>query len=579
MTATPPRLCDAIGVPLGLVLEGGYDLGALAGSMAALMPVLVDSSTPDPGVVERHPLAVEAVGSPAAVLAAARYRESGVAVGLTVGLGVGDGARPRPSRTPAPRGARRRPRPGRRGPRAPGRPRAGCRTARRRPRSARARASCSRRTRGCRRGRPAGRARSRVSRALRVAEDSSTTVHASLPAGQSAISGVPVPSSVAGGIVVDSGVTVGTAAPASAWRPAAWRPAPASSASSTSARISATAAIVSSTPTSTAGPRQLGGAAIVELTSAPQFRHHSCSVVSSPPQRGQRRVSSAREAAGLDGGHGACSPRREVSGSRSGERTSSSRRPLGPGSKRRWPSCAGPPALVGRPAAASFGRGRPSRSVCHRLLIGSSSRSARASSSPTALPSGRVAAALGAGRLVLAAGSSAGPARLARPAASAPGSSGSAGVVRLRGAIGRRRLVAAGATTGSSPPTPAPSPPLHAPPQAAGRRPRGRSRAGARASAARRRRSRPRAARAPSHRAACHSGSRSGRRWRSSSPHSGQVPPIPGSRSTVSACAPEPRLDRTDLGVERRDPVRLRLGQLPVALLRRPACGCGGPRR
>ena len=29
--------------------------------MAALMPVLVDSSTPDPGVVERHPLASEAL--------------------------------------------------------------------------------------------------------------------------------------------------------------------------------------------------------------------------------------------------------------------------------------------------------------------------------------------------------------------------------------------------------------------------------------------------------------------------------------------------------------------------------------
>ena len=61
MTATLRASCDAIGVPLGLVLEGGYDLGALAGSMAALMPVLVDSATPDPGVVERHPLAAEAV--------------------------------------------------------------------------------------------------------------------------------------------------------------------------------------------------------------------------------------------------------------------------------------------------------------------------------------------------------------------------------------------------------------------------------------------------------------------------------------------------------------------------------------
>jgi acetoin utilization deacetylase AcuC-like enzyme len=61
MTATLRACCDGLGVPLGLVLEGGYDLGALAGSMAALMPVLVDSATPDPGVVERHPLAAEAV--------------------------------------------------------------------------------------------------------------------------------------------------------------------------------------------------------------------------------------------------------------------------------------------------------------------------------------------------------------------------------------------------------------------------------------------------------------------------------------------------------------------------------------
>jgi acetoin utilization deacetylase AcuC-like enzyme len=61
MTATLRAACDAIGAPLGLVLEGGYDLGALAGSMAALMPVLVDEATPDPGTVERHPLAAEAV--------------------------------------------------------------------------------------------------------------------------------------------------------------------------------------------------------------------------------------------------------------------------------------------------------------------------------------------------------------------------------------------------------------------------------------------------------------------------------------------------------------------------------------
>jgi hypothetical protein len=43
------------------VLEGGYDLGALAGSMAALMPVLVADTAPDPGAVERDPLAEEAL--------------------------------------------------------------------------------------------------------------------------------------------------------------------------------------------------------------------------------------------------------------------------------------------------------------------------------------------------------------------------------------------------------------------------------------------------------------------------------------------------------------------------------------
>jgi acetoin utilization deacetylase AcuC-like enzyme len=61
MTATLRAACDAVGAPLGLVLEGGYDLGALARSMGALMPVLVDESTPDPGTVERHPLAEDAV--------------------------------------------------------------------------------------------------------------------------------------------------------------------------------------------------------------------------------------------------------------------------------------------------------------------------------------------------------------------------------------------------------------------------------------------------------------------------------------------------------------------------------------
>jgi acetoin utilization deacetylase AcuC-like enzyme len=62
MAASLRRAADAVGAPLGLVLEGGYDLGALSGSMAALMPVLVADSTPaaDAVAVEVHPLAAAA---------------------------------------------------------------------------------------------------------------------------------------------------------------------------------------------------------------------------------------------------------------------------------------------------------------------------------------------------------------------------------------------------------------------------------------------------------------------------------------------------------------------------------------
>jgi acetoin utilization deacetylase AcuC-like enzyme len=61
MTAMVRDAADAVGAPVGLVLEGGYDLGALAGSMAALMPVLVSDAVSDVAPVERHPLAAEAV--------------------------------------------------------------------------------------------------------------------------------------------------------------------------------------------------------------------------------------------------------------------------------------------------------------------------------------------------------------------------------------------------------------------------------------------------------------------------------------------------------------------------------------
>jgi len=57
MTASLRRACDAVGAPLGVVLEGGYDTGALARSMAALMPVLVAGSATAADAVEVHPLA------------------------------------------------------------------------------------------------------------------------------------------------------------------------------------------------------------------------------------------------------------------------------------------------------------------------------------------------------------------------------------------------------------------------------------------------------------------------------------------------------------------------------------------
>ena len=61
MTASMRRAADGVGAPVGLVLEGGYDLGALAGSMTALMPLLTAASVSPGHVVERHPLAVQAV--------------------------------------------------------------------------------------------------------------------------------------------------------------------------------------------------------------------------------------------------------------------------------------------------------------------------------------------------------------------------------------------------------------------------------------------------------------------------------------------------------------------------------------
>jgi acetoin utilization deacetylase AcuC-like enzyme len=60
MTASLRRACAEVGAPLGLVIEGGYAVDALAASMAALMPVLGAASVPEPVDVAVHPLAAAA---------------------------------------------------------------------------------------------------------------------------------------------------------------------------------------------------------------------------------------------------------------------------------------------------------------------------------------------------------------------------------------------------------------------------------------------------------------------------------------------------------------------------------------
>ena len=51
-------LGDSLGVPVGAVLEGGYDLRALAASVAATMEALRDGGSYEPP--QRHPIAVRA---------------------------------------------------------------------------------------------------------------------------------------------------------------------------------------------------------------------------------------------------------------------------------------------------------------------------------------------------------------------------------------------------------------------------------------------------------------------------------------------------------------------------------------
>ncbi len=55
-------LADALEVPLAIVLEGGYDLQALAESTVAMMEVVGAEHAPEPAGVALHPLAAQAAG-------------------------------------------------------------------------------------------------------------------------------------------------------------------------------------------------------------------------------------------------------------------------------------------------------------------------------------------------------------------------------------------------------------------------------------------------------------------------------------------------------------------------------------
>jgi acetoin utilization deacetylase AcuC-like enzyme len=62
MAASVRALADDLGVPLGIVLEGGYDLVALTESLVATLEVVGAESTVEHAPVALHPLAAEAAG-------------------------------------------------------------------------------------------------------------------------------------------------------------------------------------------------------------------------------------------------------------------------------------------------------------------------------------------------------------------------------------------------------------------------------------------------------------------------------------------------------------------------------------
>jgi acetoin utilization deacetylase AcuC-like enzyme len=61
MAASVRRIADELGVPVGLVLEGGYDLDALSRSVVAVLEVLgADAPPPAPPGLALHPIAAQA---------------------------------------------------------------------------------------------------------------------------------------------------------------------------------------------------------------------------------------------------------------------------------------------------------------------------------------------------------------------------------------------------------------------------------------------------------------------------------------------------------------------------------------
>jgi acetoin utilization deacetylase AcuC-like enzyme len=61
MAAVLRAAADELGVPLGIVLEGGYDLGALARCVVLTLELAGAQDPPAPPQVAPHPLAARAL--------------------------------------------------------------------------------------------------------------------------------------------------------------------------------------------------------------------------------------------------------------------------------------------------------------------------------------------------------------------------------------------------------------------------------------------------------------------------------------------------------------------------------------